>query len=94
MPSTERPRIEFTAHALAVMRRRRLAPELIAHVVQHPDQRIRLRPEREVLQSRVWLGTPAKVYLVRVFVDVHEVPPRVVTAYRTSRIAKYWRLRA
>jgi len=29
-------------------------------------------------------------YLVRVIVDTDESPPRVVTAYRTSKIAKYW----
>jgi hypothetical protein len=28
---------------------------------------------------------------VRVFVDVDRAPPEVVTAYRTSKLAKYWR---
>jgi hypothetical protein len=32
------------------------------------------------------------VYLVRVFVDVERDPPEVVTVYRTSNIAKYWRV--
>jgi hypothetical protein len=31
------------------------------------------------------------IALVRVFVDVDRKPAEVVTAYRTSRIAKYWR---
>lgn len=30
-------------------------------------------------------------YLLRVFVDVDRDPPDVVTAYRTSKIEKYWR---
>jgi hypothetical protein len=30
-------------------------------------------------------------YLVRVFVDVDRSPAEVVTAYRTSKIDKYWR---
>jgi hypothetical protein len=37
------------------------------------------------------MGRPARVYLVRVFVDVDREPPEVVTAYRTSKLAKYWR---
>jgi len=28
--------------------------------------------------------------LVRVIVDERSEPPRVITLYRTSRIAKYW----
>jgi hypothetical protein len=30
-------------------------------------------------------------YLVSVFVDVNCQPMEVVTVYRTSRVAKYWR---
>ena len=37
------------------------------------------------------MGSPAKMYLVRVFVDVDRNPPEVVTVCRTSRISKYWR---
>ena len=32
-----------------------------------------------------------KRYLVRLFVDVDRAPAEVVTAYRTSKIEKYWR---
>src|SRR2546422_14711 len=45
---------------------------------------------RVVLHSRVEMDSPAKMYLVRVFVDVDRNPPEVVTVYRTSRISKYW----
>ena len=34
---------------------------------------------------------PGVKYLVRVVVDVDRNPAEVVTAYRTSKIAKYWR---
>jgi hypothetical protein len=46
------------------------------------------RPGREVLESRLELE--GKRYLLRVFVDVDRSPAEVVTAYRTSKIAKYW----
>lgn len=52
---------------------------------------MQVRLGRDLLQSRVAMGFPARVYLVRVFVDVDSQPARVVTAYRTSKIAKYWR---
>ena len=31
-----------------------------------------------------------KMYLLRVVVDEDEHPPVIVTAYRTSKIEKYW----
>ena len=33
----------------------------------------------------------AEWFLVRVFADLDQDPPEVVTVYRTSQIAKYWR---
>jgi len=44
---------------------------------------------RDVAQSRV--EYQGREYLVRVFIDVDRLPAEVVTAYRTSKIAKYWR---
>lgn len=37
------------------------------------------------------MGQPAKEYVVRVIVDVDRTPNEIVTAYRTSKMAKYWR---
>jgi hypothetical protein len=44
---------------------------------------------RDVLQARTEVG--GRAYLLRVIVDVNHEPAEVVTAYRTSRIDKYWR---
>jgi hypothetical protein len=44
---------------------------------------------QDVVQSRIALA--GKTYLLRVFVDIDRDPAEVVTVYRTSRIAKYWR---
>lgn len=41
------------------------------------------------MQSRI--ESEGKTYLIRVFVDVDLMPVEVVTAYRTSKIEKYWR---
>jgi hypothetical protein len=68
-----------------------MSEDTIRAVLTRPEQREEVRPGRVVLQSRVSMGSPARVYLVRVFVDVDRAPPEVVTAYRTSKLAKYWR---
>lgn len=70
--------------------RRGLSRELVESVLRSPGQRIAIRPGREAFQSKVELGTPPRSFLVRVIVDVDRMPPRVVTAYRTSKISKYW----
>jgi hypothetical protein len=60
-------------------------------VLGAPEQRYEVRAGRDVLQGRTSLGEPPRTYLVRVFVDVDREPAEVVTAYRTSKISKYWR---
>jgi len=58
-------------------------------VLSAPEQRIAVRAGRDVLQSRIEMAD--KRYLVRVFVDVDRTPAEIITAYRTSRIERYWR---
>ena len=62
---------------------------LVIHVLASPQQRATLMPGRDVLQSLATID--GRRYLVRVIVDVEHDPPVVVTAYRTSRIEKYWK---
>jgi hypothetical protein len=59
--------------------------------VAAPEQAIGVRTGREVRQSRVAFPPEGKTYLVRVVVDLGPDALRVVTAYRTSKIEKYWR---
>lgn len=77
----------LTAHALFEMGQRGISESVVNRVLTAPEQRIRVRPGRDVLQSRV--SFPKRAYLVRVFVDVHCTPAEVVTVYRTSKIEKY-----
>lgn len=79
----------ISAHAEFEMRRRGIDETTIRRILERPEQRETVRPGREVLQSRIELK--GHIYLVRVFVDIDCVPPEVVTAYRTSKIEKYWR---
>ena len=85
------PGAAITPHARFEMARRGILEDTVRSVLVRPEQREEIRPGRMVLQSRVSMGTPPRVYLVRVFVDVDREPAEVVTAYRTSKLARYWR---
>ena len=56
------------------------------------------RHQNNVFQSalvEMWFNpgfcSETRMYLVRVFVDIDREPAEVVTTYRSSKIAKYWR---
>jgi hypothetical protein len=78
----------LTQHADEEMAGRGIDLATVAAVLAAPEQRLSVRPGRDVLQSRVAIED--KIYLVRVFVDVDREPPAIVTAYRTSKVGKYW----
>jgi hypothetical protein len=80
-------RFVVTQHATVVMRRRSIGEDVLKSILAVPDQRLVIRPGREVFQSKVSIVD--KSYLVRVFVDVDRSPAEVVTVYRTSKISKY-----
>ena len=73
------------------MVRRQITEEDVATVLAAPEQTETVREGREVYQSRLHWGEPPKAYLLRVFVDIDRIPPEMVTVYRTSKVAKYWR---
>ena len=81
----------FADHALFEMGRRGISEVQVTEVLANPEQSEMVRAGRVVYQARLLLGQPPKTYLLRVFVDIDRHPPEVVTAYRTSKIEKYWR---
>ena len=90
--SSERSRgAVLTPHAATEAQRRGISIELVQQVLAAAEQEFEIQPGRVVLQARISMGDPAKIYLVRVFVDVDRQPPEVVTVYRTSKVEKYWR---
>lgn len=76
-------------HAVEEMQLRRINRAIVAAVLAAPEQRFAIRQGRDVFQARRYVG--GREYLVRVFVDVNETPPTVVTVYQTSKVSKYWR---
>jgi hypothetical protein len=83
MPSDS---FRWSLHAIFEARRRGIPLEIVERVVQHAQQVGTLSSSREVRQSIDETGA-----LVRVIVDIQTDPPLIVTAYRTSKVAKYWR---
>lgn len=82
----------ITDPAREEMARRQITEEDGARVLAAPEQVETVREGRKVYQSRLRWGDPPKVYLLRVFVDIDRTPPAGVTAYRTRKVAKYWRV--
>jgi hypothetical protein len=79
----------FSKHVLEELDERKIARELVERVLQSPQQKV---PEVENVtcyQSRIDMN--GKEYLLRVMVNETIKPPKVVTAYRTSKVTKYWR---
>ncbi len=81
----------LTDHALLEMQQRGISENEVREVLAKSEQSEKVRSGRCVYQSRQTFGKPPKVYLLRVFVDVDRTPPEGVTAYRTSKVDKYWR---
>jgi len=87
-PPTE---YRLTDHARFEMERRGISVAEIARVLSAPEQSDLVRPGRVVYQSRIGSDEPGQIYLLRVFVDIDRQPAEVVTAYRTSKVEKYWK---
>jgi hypothetical protein len=82
--------ITLSKHALEQAARRGLSEEIVLAVAQAPEQRLVVRPGRELRQSRVAIPAGGTLYLIRVVVDAGPGAETVVTVYRTTKIEKYW----
>ena len=85
------PDITITDHARLEMDRRQIDEATVRAIVANPEQVVKTGRGRWIYQSRLRQGDARKMYIVRVIVDLGPSPPEVVTAYRSSKIEKYWR---
>jgi hypothetical protein len=81
-------RYTLSRHARQEIERRRIPLSLIAAVLEKPDQIVLERGAAKAYQSRCEIG--GKMFLLRVIVVDSVDPALIVTAYRTTRIEKYW----
>ena len=82
--------IQFVGHALENMADRGIARAEAVAVVNRPGQVLDHDRGRRVFQARE-SGPGGKMILLRVIVDTRTLPWTVLTAYRTSKVSKYWR---
>jgi hypothetical protein len=80
----------LSAHAGKEIDRRQIPLSLLEMTLSRPEQIVRGHDEIQCYQSRFILQE--KRYLLRVMVSTKTYPPTVVTAYRTSKISKYWNI--
>jgi hypothetical protein len=79
----------LTDHAEREMLGRGISRDQVTNPLDHPEQIVDAPKGRKIYQSRVELS--GKSFLIRVIVDPNVDPAIVITVYRTSKIAKYWR---
>jgi hypothetical protein len=81
--------VRFSDHARLEIVRRDIPFEVVEQVLSSPEQSVPEHGGLVARQSRVELE--GRQYLVRVIVAEQPDASVVVTAYRTSRVGKYWR---
>ena len=82
--------VVISDHALFEVVRRQLSEEVVRGVAQNPQQVVRLKKERKVCQSKYYDSAEDKEMILRVICEERRNLLFVITAYRTSRIDKYW----
>ena len=82
--------VVISDHARFEMDRRRVREEDVRKVALSPEQVVSSRKGRMVHQSRVTDPVSRSAMLLRVVVEERAGALFVVTAYRTSKVDKYW----
>jgi len=82
-------RFSLSAHAADQLRERGIPPHVLDAVLASPEQIVPVFRGLVAYQSLVRFGR--QTFLVRAIVNDSTEPRRVVTVYRTTKIAKYWR---
>jgi hypothetical protein len=82
--------IVISDHAKFEMKRRRITEGAMMNVAQSPQQTLTTSKGRIVHQSRFFDEAQGKEMLLRVVMEKRAGSFYVVTAYRTSKIDKYW----
>jgi len=81
---------KLSSHVKEEIKRRNIPLKILESVLENPGQIVPERGEKKAYQSQVDFGQ-GKVFLLRAIVNDSVDPAVVITAYRTSKISKYWR---
>ena len=91
MLMVERGRIVISEHARFEMERRQISEDSAMDVAERPQQLIGAGEGRYVYQSRYFDAVEGKEMLLRLVVERREADFYLITAYKTSKLEKYWR---
>ena len=72
------------------IKRRGIPAALLDSVLENSQQVVVEKGGKKAYQSRLDFGQ-GRMFLLRAIVDDSVDPPVVITAYRTTKISKYWR---
>jgi len=82
-------KIYFTRHAERQLQERNISKEAVRKTVFNPDQVV--EQEEDILLFQSILVEEQRKYLLRVVAKIQADDYLILTAYRTSKIEKYWR---
>ncbi|MCL4557888.1 MAG: DUF4258 domain-containing protein [Deltaproteobacteria bacterium] len=83
-------RIVFTEHARFEAERRGIKEDTIRDLINQPQQEIPIQKGRVIFQNKYFDTSIKKEMLLRVIGKKVHNRFIVITAYKTSRIEKYW----
>jgi hypothetical protein len=78
-------------HAIFEAKRRDITEEFIRFVVKNPQQKLPAKKGRVIIQNKYYDKTENKEMLIRVIGIEKFEKFIVITAYKTSKINKYWK---
>jgi hypothetical protein len=81
--------MRFAPYATEQLRERGLSLARVRDAIEHPDQLLEGKGDRRIAQKRV--RDAGQEYLLRVIFEDADGDVLVITAYATSKVAKYWR---
>ncbi len=77
----------FSGHSLEQIEHRNISKELVEEILDNPGEILNYNGKK-VYQSVITFQ--GKKYLIRVFVNTHVKPKKIITVYKTSNIKKYY----
>jgi hypothetical protein len=85
------PEIVFSDHALFEMERRAIPIEAVVAVVNNSTMGMPSRQGRLIIQGKYFDRHLSKEMVLRVIGTEERGAFRVITAYKTSKLEKYWK---
>jgi hypothetical protein len=82
--------VKIKGHAISEAGRRGISEEFIKFVVNNPQQKLPSKKGRVIIQNKYFDQEEKKEVLLRVIGFETSEHFEVITAYKTSKINKYW----